>query len=201
MNLLFVYSKMIGCFPIVKYIFIVVLFIFSFICWYKPELEIVGFSSVFVVQTLFTSILFLDIMNDSGRINKTLKFATLQSMFAKETTPHEIPLYWILVTGSFLQFVSSFIMMITTSSLYKKFQKIKLSSDSEFYSNLYKILYITTTVMMMLLLYVYINITPSFPPLLMILLAIFIIGIVVISAFNVFISSKLSTYIQSSVDG
>ena len=132
---------MIGCFPIMKYVYILVLFVFAFLCWFNPALEVAGFSGVFVVQTLFTSIVFLDIMNDVNRNNKTLEFSMLQNLYGRVMRYYKIPLYWILIPGAFLPFVSSFIMMITTTSLYQKFQKIKLSRDSEWYTNIYKTLY------------------------------------------------------------
>jgi len=198
---------MIGCFPIVKYLYILVLFVFAFLCWFNPALEIAGFSGVFVIQTLFTSILFLDIVNDVNRNSKTLTFSMLQNLYVLNVRTYKIPLYWILIPGALLPFISSFIMMITTTSLYRKFQKIKLARDSEWYTNIYKNLYIVLTAMLMFLLYVYVRMfntnasTLNFHPIFRVLIAAIIVGILVIGSFEVYIASKLSTYIRSSVDG
>ena len=170
---------MIGCFPIVKYIYILVLFVFAFISWYMPSLEIVGFSSVFVIQTLFTSVVFLDIMNDSSRNEKNLEFTMLVNLIKRTEKKYSIPLYWVLLLGSILPFISSVIMMITTTLLFQKYKKIKMDRDSQWYSNIYKNIYIASTIMLFLIIYIYTQHSSSnFSPFIRLLLAFMIFSIV-----------------------
>jgi hypothetical protein len=115
---------MADCFPLIKYIYVFVLFIFGFIGWNNPALEIIGYSGVFVTQCIFTILLLIDISNDTGRASKTLDFTLLQSVYSRITSTYKIPLYLVLLVGIFLQFTCSFLMMITTSTLYRKYQKI-----------------------------------------------------------------------------
>jgi len=197
---------MADCFPLIKYIYVFVLFIFGFIGWNNPTLEIIGYSGVFVTQCIFTMLLLIDISNDSGRASKTLDFTLLQSVYSRITSTYKIPLYLVLLVGIFLQFTSSFLMMITTSTLYRKYQKIKMSRDSQYFSNIYKILFVTVTVLMMVLIFIYSTMfntqtSIQFSPMIRISLATIIIGILGISSFNVYNTNKLSTYTHSSVDG
>ena len=197
---------MADCFPLIKYIYVFVLFIFGFIGWNNPALEIIGYSGVFVTQCIFTILLLIDISNDTGRASKTLDFTLLQSVYSRITSTYKIPLYLVLLVGIFLQFTCSFLMMITTSTLYRKYQKIKMSGDSQYFSNIYKILFITVTVLMMILIFIYSTMfntqtSLQFSPMIRISLATIIVGILGISSFNVYNANKLSTYTHSSVDG
>jgi hypothetical protein len=139
------------CFPFIKYWYLLVLFIFSFVCLYKTSIEIVGFGSLIAVQSLFTAFLFYDILNDGARSTKTLHIPL--SIFKTGMTDLQIPFWWILVAGASLQFTSAMLMIITCAFLYKKFQSIKLSRDMRIRVQNYKGIFIAVTVLMMILMY------------------------------------------------
>lgn len=185
-----------------KYWYVCVLFILSFLCLYSPSIEIVGFGSIFTIQTLFTIILYFDILKDTNRSDKALHI-----QFSRIYPDLTIPFWWILVAGASLQFASVMLMIITTAFLYKKFKSINVSRDMRYRIQNFKGIFIAVTILMMIVAYCYINEysapgggglwTEAFR---LVLLTCFM-GILTLSSVDVFYANRLSVLIGSITDG
>lgn len=193
------------CFPFIKYFYILILFIFSFIGLYSQSIEIIGFGSLFAIQTIYTLFLLLDILQDGNRGSKTLDIQINASEYTAAYKLH-IPLWWILVAGSALQFTSSLLMIITSAFLYKKFQAIKVSRDNRGSIQTYKAFFLITTILMFLLTYAYVSSyngggSETFSNAYRLMFVGCFLGIIIFSSTDMYLANNLSKLIGSTIDG
>lgn len=191
---------MANCFPFIKYFYICVLFVFSFMCLFNQTNEMIGFGSLVAIQGIFLLLLVMDIMQDGNRGGKSLIITTL-------TSPINIPIYWVLLAGVGLQFASAVLMVITTAYLYKKFQAIKMSQSNRLSVQRYKSIFVIVTVLLMLLTYMYTTFysggysSTSFSGSYKIIITMSFFAILGLSSLNVYYANSLSNLIQTTTDG
>jgi hypothetical protein len=180
-------------FPFIYYLYIFILFIFAFICWFNPTIEILGFGSVFVMQTLYMLFLGLDIMNNTGR---TKPFITIPFKVGVLF----LPIYWVLLIGSVLTFVSMLMMMIAVAYVYKKHQTIQVSRYNRLLLDRYKIIFVIIFCLMFILTFVY---STSMEPREKMRLFVFLSCIlaVLLSSIDVVFANTFTKVIKTSVDG
>ena len=89
------------CAAWVKYVLLMILFIFSFYCMFSPVIDIYGFGSFFVVQTIFAMFVLIDMSQDDAGNTKVL-------LLRKDSkTNYELPFSWILLPVACLEFLAS----------------------------------------------------------------------------------------------
>ena len=191
------------CFPFIKYIYISCLLITAIMCTYNEATEIIGYSCIFVLQTVFTIAVILDIIEDGNRDNKILYFPNIPNGLGI-ITETKIPIWWFLVSGSILQFVSSLLTIITASYLYKRFNKLRISLQNRWYLSSYRTSYIICTVFLMILMSTFLQFAGGSTALSnshRLLVIICFIGIIITASLNIFYSNRLSKLIGSTTDG
>lgn len=198
------------CFPFIKYLYVFVLFIFSFICLFSQTIEIVGFGSMFAIQCIYTIMILMDIYNDSSatRQAKSISIPLMKNpLNANSRTSIELPLYWLLLAGISLQFTSATLMIMTCSYLYKKYQTIQLARTNRWRAQMYKVFFIIVTVLMMIITYSYVSdfnngvSAATFSGAYKMILIFCIFGILGLSSINIYFANQLSKLITTSTDG
>ena len=198
------------CFPFIKYLYVFILFIFSFICLFSQTIEIVGFGSMFAVQCIYTIMILMDIYKDSPatRQAKSISIPLIKNpLNANSKTSIELPLYWLLLAGISLQFTSATLMIMTCSYLYKKYQTIQLARTNRWRAQMYKVFFIIVTILMMIVTYSYVSdfnngvSAAIFSGSYRMILIFCIFGILGLSSVNVYFANQLSKLINTSTDG
>ena len=199
------------CFPFIKYLYVFVLFIFSFMCLFSQTIEIVGFGSLFAVQCIYTIMILMEILGDgpAKRQMKSLSIPLLKNPFnVNQKASFDIPLFWILLAGVSLQFASVTLMIITCAYLYKKYQALQLSRTNRWRAQSYKVMFIIVTVLMMIITYSYVsdfnnglNTSNTFSGAYRMVFIMCIFGILGLSSINVYYANQLSKLINTSTDG
>jgi hypothetical protein len=191
----------------VGFVYIFILFIFSWICLYNSGLENVGFDTLFVVQTIFTLCLAFTIWNDPTRGQKTLTLhvappSSFKSYFGEIPTHYNIPLWWIIIPVSVINFVSSLLMFITSRYVWKKRGNFNISRDMNQQLNLYKGFYIACTVLVFVLLFSYIiNYTGADSRFYSLVLYACIIGSLGMSIHDLRVANSISRLLGTITDG
>jgi hypothetical protein len=128
----------------IKYMLLLILFVFSFICMFSPVIDIYGFGSFFVLQTVLAFFVLIDVTQDEFGFKKVLSVMA----FA-------IPFSWILVVGAGLEFLAAFFMIVTTNAVFKRFRGLAMSSENQWRLDFVKITFVMVTALMLVLLLVY----------------------------------------------
>ena len=184
-------------FPFIQYIYIFILFIFAFISWFNPTIEIIGFGSVFVMQTVYTFFLAMDIISNADRGKSVIKIPFAEKM---KGIPSSFPIYWMLLIGTIPNLVSILMLMIAISYIYKRHQSIQISRNDRLLLTRYKIMFITVFAIIVILNYVYsTNMEPGEKMRLFLFLS--CVGIFVLTKVNVFFANSFTKVLTSSVDG
>ncbi len=184
-------------FPFIYYLYIFILFIFAFVCWFNPTIEILGFGSVFVMQTIYTLFLGIDILNNTNRAKSVISIPFTENMGLGAIS---FPIYWMLLIGTIPNFVSILMMMIAVAYVYKKHQTIQISRENRLLLTRYKVIFVTVFILMAILTFVYsTNMVPGEKMRLFLLLS--CVGIFVMTKVNVFFANSFTTVISASVDG
>jgi len=138
-----------ACAPWVKYCLLMILFLFSFILFYSPPSDIYGFGSFFVLQTIFSLFICIDLTQDD---NKYLKVVSVD-----KNRGVNIPLSWVLFFGACVEFLAAFFMVLTTNAVYKRFRALQMSSSNQWKLNFIKHTFVLVTALMFVLILVYWN--------------------------------------------
>lgn len=195
-----------NCIPFIKYIYIFILFIFSWICLFNPALENIGFGSLTVVQSAYTALISLEVLRDINRNEKALVVPIAPPPFVNKliTLPkiYEIPLWWVLIPSSILCWVSTILMVITTQFLWKQNQNLNLSRDVRWKFQVYKTMFIIVTILMLFLTLVYImGGSKSSSELYRLIILFAMVGSLGFSTYNLIYANALSKLIGSTTDG
>jgi len=147
---------MVNYFPFIKYFYILVLFIISFVAMKNFRTEMIGFGATFAIQTLYTLVLIFEIIKDTNRSDKVL---TIPFPATPISDPYDmrLPLYLILAPCVSMQFVASMLIMMAIYSVYKRENKINVSRDERWSIDAYQNMFIIATLALMFLTYVYVN--------------------------------------------
>lgn len=185
-----------SCAPWVKYCLLFVLFIFSFIYFYTPNMDIYGFGSFFVLQTMFSMLILIDLTQDDEKYLKVL------TVSVDKNRGISIPLSWVLFLGTCLEFLAAFFMVLTTNAVYKRFNSLQMSSENQWRLDFMKHTFVIVTVLMFVLILVYWNFDQimangSFK---MILLMMFV-GILGLSVADIVYANRFLQLISTVTDG
>jgi hypothetical protein len=190
-----------NCFPFIKYVYLSCLFIVAFMCTYSSSTEMIGYSSIFALQTVFTISIIMDILLDKYRSTKVLHFPNIPNNLGVFTEIN-VPIWWVLLIGAGLQFVAALLTMITSAYLYKRFQILRMSQDNHWRLSTYRNLYITCTVFMMILMFTFLQFGGgTLSPTYTLLLILCFVLVLILSPLDVYYSNRLSKIIGSTTDG
>ena len=154
----------------VRYFYILLFFCVVFVAMYNSVTEAVAFKFLTGVQVLFGLIFFFQMLNDSGVNNKGLRIDIPKTM-------------------------SSVFVTLTTDYLQRKYNHVKLIKNDRWSLEMYKWMFIVSTLSLIFLIYSYCNdfndgmsLNGSYKTLLMVM---FVLSIV-FPIINLIISKKLS---------
>lgn len=189
-----------SCIPFIKYIYILILFIFSWVCLFHPSMELIGFGSLVVIQSAYMTFLGLEIMRDPNRNEKAI---VIPQAPVKNPRLYTIPLWWILIPSTIFYWISSILMIITTQTLWKNTQSLNLSPEFRGKIQYYKITFIIGTILMLFLTITYIttNTGSAFSGTYRLILLFAMVGALGLSVTDLMYSNEFSKLIGSKTDG
>ena len=184
-------------YPIIKYIFLLILFIFSFICAYSEQIEITGFVSILIVHVVFSLCIAFDIISDK---NRNLKSLILPSTSTKISNEISIPLYLFMFPIIALQFREILTVVLEIQKSYKIYGSIKISRDNRVRLNRFKLLFIASTICIFFLTFAYMMYR-TVPTSAHLIIFIFIFVAIVIEVINNINVTNISYQMQNTTDG
>lgn len=178
----------------IRYFYILLFFCVVFVAMYNSVTEAIAFKFLTGVQVLFGLIFFFQMLNDSGVNNKGLRIDIPKTMYTSASSMM-IPYYWVLLPALVIQLISSVFVTLTTDYLQRKYNHVKLIKNDRWSLEMYKWMFIVSTLSLIFLIYSYCNdfndgmsLNGSYKTLLM---AMFVLSIV-FPIINLIISKKLS---------
>jgi hypothetical protein len=163
---------------------------------YTPPIDVYGFGSFFVLQTLFSMFIFIDLTQDANRYTKVLSVAVDPRM-----SNVKIPFSWILFFGACFEFLASFFMILTTNTVYKRFNALKMSSEHQWRLNFMKHTFVLVTVLMFALILLYWNFSENYSGTMKIVILVVMIAIVGLSTADLLYANHFTQLITTSTDG
>jgi len=165
-------------------------------------MEILGFGSLFVVQSIYSLFLIIDIANNSNRADVRITVPFVKPLFPGGLY---FPIYMILLLGSVVQFISVLLITISVAYVYKKRQTIQLSYDSRVLLDRYKVIFVIATVLALIVTYAY-STNMKFgetgtDDIVKLILFLCIVGIFVLQKVDLFLANSFSSLLNTSVDG
>ena len=178
----------------VRYFYILLFFCVVFVAMYNSVTEAIAFKFLTGVQVLFGLIFFFQMLNDSGVNNKGLRIDIPKTMYTSASSMM-IPYYLVLLPALVIQLISSVFVTLTTDYLQRKYNHVKLIKNDRWSLEMYKWMFIVSTLSLIFLIYSYCNdfndgmsLNGSYKTILMIA---FLLSIV-FPIINLIISKKLS---------
>lgn len=141
----------------VKYVFLLVLFIFAFVCLFTPSIAIYGFGTFFVMQAILSFFVFIDVTQDDEVAKKTLTVDVANGKSPVNIPAFKLPLSWVLSSGALMEFVAGLFMIMSMSAVYKRFHSLPMSAENQWRLDFVKYTFVIVTVLMFLLVMVYWN--------------------------------------------
>lgn len=186
-------------YPIIKYIFLLILYIFAFISAYSERIETTGIVSIFIIQSIFTLCLLFDIFSDKNRNLKVLTLPSSSKIYSNEIS---IPLFWLIIPIIGLQFREILTIILEINKSYKTYGAIKISRDNRVRLDRFKLLFLISVLCIFALTFSYLsykNISTTGSTQLVIVLFIFVAIIVeIVNNINV---TNISYQMQNTTDG
>lgn len=188
-------------YPFIKYIFIFILFIFTFICLYSSGLEIIGYGSLFTVHVFFIMSLIFDIYKDKERARKVFSLPSIKSANV-EIPEISIPFYLLIIPICLLQLRIVTLLCLNVWTIVEKYGFFKISRDNRYRVEAIKTMTLITVIMIfsLILLYVQYNNVPM-TDLLRFFIGICIIGTYVLCSVNTVMQLKASNEFSNTTDG
>jgi len=178
----------------IRYFYILLFFCVVFVAMYNSVTEAIAFKFLTGVQVLFGLIFFFQMLNDSGVNNKGLRIDIPKTMYTSASSM-TIPYYLVLLPALIIQLISSVFVTLTTDYLQRKYNHVKLIKNDRWSLEMYKWMFIVSTLSLIFLIYSYCNdfndgmsLNGSYKTILMIA---FLLSIV-FPIINLIISKKLS---------
>jgi hypothetical protein len=178
----------------IRYFYILLFFCVVFVAMYNSVTEAIAFKFLTGVQVLFGLIFFFQMLNDSGVNNKGLRIDIPKTMYTSASSMM-IPYYWVLLPALVIQLISSVFVTLTTDYLQRRYNHVKLIRNDRWSLEMYKWMFIVSTLSLIFLIYSYCNdfndgasLNGSYKTILMIA---FLLSIV-FPIINLIISKKLS---------
>jgi hypothetical protein len=138
----------------IKYFYVFILFIVTFIASRNSVTEATAYGFMSGVQGILALIFTFELMRDSARGYKAMKIHTPKTYYTDESTI-QLPLYWVLFPAIVTQFIASIITAIYTNFLQKKYGYVKLERANQLAFNWYKWGIVIVTIAIAGLLYSY----------------------------------------------
>lgn len=187
-------------FPFVKYVFLSVLFVLSFISLYTEKLEVYGFGSAFILETLLAIMVFMDIIqNPLDRAKNVITFPSFPNPVAPVPSL-TIPFFWTLIIAVSLQFVSATMMMISMTSIYKRYNDMRLSRDNRSRVNTYKWMFLVSFILLFIMIYGYIQYGNGLSNSFQTILLLCITGTFLLGSLEIIYANQLSKVLGTMVD-
>lgn len=188
-------------YPFIKYIFIFILFIFTFICLYSSRLEIIGFGALFTVHIFFIISLIFDIFKDKERARKVFSLPSIKSG-GVEIPEISFPLYLIILPIALIQTRIITLLSLNVWAIVEKQGFFRISRDNRYRLETIKTLTLVTIIMLfaLILLYIQYNNIPM-TNLSQFFIGICIIGTYVLSIVNTILEMKASSEFLNTTDG
>ena len=194
------------CFPFIKYVYVAILFVFVFLFLFNQNLTMIGFGSLFGLQTIFTIMICFDIFMDNDRGIKSLIMQVPQTTYTQSYTI-KLPIWFIIIPTVIIQFVSSLMMLMTYVFLNKNKKEVVVSSANQRKIDNYKIISVALTYVIIALLYAYFThylnessaVNFSAPYKLFIFLLCFVV--IKLAIFNLLFANDLSKLRHKSTSG
>jgi hypothetical protein len=186
----------------VKYVFLLVLFIFAFVCLFTPSIAIYGFGTFFVMQSILSFFVFIDVTQDDEVAKKTLTVDVANGKSPVNIPAFKLPLSWILSSGALMEFVAGLFMIMSMSTVYKRFHALPMSSENQWRLDFVKYTFVIVTVLMFLLVMVYWNydLVMKYDSMKTLVLAV-VVGIVGVSIADVVYANYFLKLINLTTDG
>jgi len=144
------------CFPAMKYVYVGILFIFSFLALYNQHMEMIGFGSFFAIQAILTLIFCFDVFMDNNRYFKAITMEIPASTYMKSYMIY-FPLYYVMIPAVILQFISSLLMTMTYYFLKNNNKTTSLSKQNLRKISNYKFLSLVVTICVLFLIFIYLT--------------------------------------------
>jgi len=188
-------------YPFVKYIFLFILFIFTFICLYSSRLEMIGFGSLFTVHVFFVMSLLFDIYKDKERARKIFSLPSIKSG-GVEVPEINIPLYLLIIPICLMQIRIVTLLCLNVWAIVEKYGVFRISRDNRYRLETIKTMTLVTLIMLFVLIALYIQYN-SVPMnnLSQFFIGICIIGTYVLSIINAVLEMKASSEFSNTTDG
>jgi len=186
-------------YPIIKYIFLLILYIFAYFCVYSEQIETTGFVSIFIIQSIFTICLLFDIFSDKNRNLKVLTLPSSSKIYSNEMS---IPIFWFILPIIGLQFREILTIVIEINRANKTYGSIKISRDNRVRLDRFKLLFLISIICVFFLTLVYMgykNVPTTGSMQIIIVMLIFTTIIVeIVNNINV---TNISYQMQNTTDG
>ena len=185
----------------VKYIYLIILFIFAFVCFYSERLEIIGFGSTFLVNTILIICIMFDIYKDKERGRKLFIIPSIK-ISGVEVSEISCPLYLLIIPLCLMQMRVVCLLSLNIWSNISKYGFLKISRDNRYRVQTEKLLILLTAIMLFAIVFLYIlyNYIPM-NDLLRFFIAICIIGTYVMSIIATTIEMTISNEFSNTTDG
>ena len=188
-------------YPFVKYIFLIILFIFTFICLYSQRLEIMGYGALFTVHAFFILSLLFDIYKDKERARKVFSLPSVKSGNI-EIPEMSIPLYILIIPICLFQVRIVTLLCLNVWAIVSKYGFFRISRDNRYRIETVKTLTLVTLIMLFALIFLYINFNNvPLNNLASFFIGICIIGTYVVSIVNTVIEMQASNEFANATDG
>jgi hypothetical protein len=187
-------------YPVIKYVFLFIMYIFAFICLFSDNLETVGFVAAFVTQNIYTIALCFDILTDPARNLKVLAFPTAaQKYIGREIS---IPLHWLIIPLLITQYREMLTAILEIQESYARWGKLKISRDNRIRLMQFKIIFVACVCLLFLITVVYMQyrqISVTGP--IQLLISICFITVLSLSVSNNILISLISYQMKNTTDG
>lgn len=187
-------------YPVIKYIILFIFYIFSFVCMFSYNLEIIGVVSAFVIQNIYTIALCFDIFTDPNRNNKLLRFpAVTKKYIGREISA---PLYWFILPLIASQYREMLNAVFLLQESYDRWGKLRISRDNRIRLTQFKSIFVANVVILLIItvIYMYYSELSTSEPAKLLFVLCFIAGLGLTIANNINIST-ISYQMKNTTDG
>ena len=188
-------------YPFIKYIFLFILFTFTFICLYSSKLELLGYGSLFTVHIFFIMSLIFDVYKDKDRARKVFSLPSVKSGNV-EIPEINIPLYLLIVPISLFQIRIVTLLCLNVWTIVNKYSFLRISRENRYRVEAIKTMTLVTVIMLfaLIILYVQYNNIPM-NNIMKFFIGICIIGTYVLCSVNTAMEMIASNEFSNTTDG
>ena len=185
----------------VKYFYLIVLFIFTFICLYSDRLEMIGYGSFFIVNSVLILCIMFDVYKDKERGRKLFVIPSVK-LSGVEVSEISFPLYLLIIPICLMQIRVVSLLCLNVWRNVHTYGFLKISRDNRHRIETEKLFLLLTSIMLFAIVSVYIlyNFIPM-NDLLRFFIAICIIGTYVMSIISTTIEMTVSNEFSNTTDG